>query len=273
MTKFRSIGFVILASVAFLLICVARQQNSMSDTMLPEASAAEPPATGFAVVELFTSEGCSSCPSADKNLENIADEARKSQRPIYCLSYHVDYWNQLGWTDPFSDVRYTERQSLYAKHFKARGVYTPQMVVNGQVEFVGSRGKDAARAIDAAVKSQAAASLQLTAHISGNKSPAVSVTYELAGESADSVLHIALVQRVGERDVSSGENAGRKLRHANIVRAVITIERPESKGAQTIEAPKDFHAEDFGVIAFLQHKDTMAISAAIGSSIEHKNPF
>ena len=86
----------------------------------------------IAVLELFTSEGCSSCPSADRLLPQLA----KLDSNIIPLSFHVDYWNRLGWTDPFSSSEYSERQRSYASHLKLESVYTPQLVVNGEYELV-----------------------------------------------------------------------------------------------------------------------------------------
>src|SRR4051812_28119465 len=88
-----------------------------------------------AVIELFTSEGCSSCPAADALVAKIAAENHPG---VIFLSYHVDYWNRLGWQDVFSDARFTKRQAAYGDHFKLNSVYTPQIVVNGEKQFVGS---------------------------------------------------------------------------------------------------------------------------------------
>src|SRR5512146_3181325 len=89
-------------------------------------------------VELFTSEGCSSCPPADALLTQLEKQRQIDGRPIIVLGEHVDYWNNLGWTDRFSSARFSERQSEYARKFGLDSVYTPQMVVNGRTEFVGN---------------------------------------------------------------------------------------------------------------------------------------
>src|SRR5271167_1475342 len=112
-----------------------------------------------AVVELFTSEGCSSCPPADAALAEMAANARKSGAPVFALAFHVDYWNYLGWTDRFSDAAYTRRQSDYARAFNTDQVYTPQMIVNGVDQFVGSDRDAAKRAIDAALAKPAPATV------------------------------------------------------------------------------------------------------------------
>jgi len=101
----------------------------------------------FVLIELFTSEGCSSCPSADKNLEKIAAQAKASGQNIYTLSYHVDYWDYLGWKDPYATKQFSDRQRAYASQFKSSRIYTPQMIVNGKTEFVGSNQKTSQQAI------------------------------------------------------------------------------------------------------------------------------
>src|ERR1700735_1542793 len=90
------------------------------------------------IVELFTSEGCSSCPAADRMLARLEQTQPVPGAQVVAIEEHVDYWNQLGWNDPFSSPQYRARQNDYAVAFKANNIYTPQMVVNGQSEFVGS---------------------------------------------------------------------------------------------------------------------------------------
>ena len=92
---------------------------------------------GFAVVELFTSEGCSSCPPADALVAKVQKES--AGKPVYILAYHVDYWNRLGWKDAFSDAAYSARQKQYSHWIKGAEIYTPQAVINGRKEFVGSQ--------------------------------------------------------------------------------------------------------------------------------------
>src|SRR5438445_2521237 len=93
------------------------------------------------VIELFTSQGCSSCPVADKNLAEIIEKAETNGQQVYGLSFHVDYWNDIGWKDPYSKAEFTERQKKYASIRSFENIYTPQMIVNGETEFVGSDRK------------------------------------------------------------------------------------------------------------------------------------
>ncbi|MEL7087271.1 MAG: DUF1223 domain-containing protein, partial [Planctomycetota bacterium] len=107
--------------------------------------------TPFAVVELFTSEGCSSCPPAEAVLNRLDRDARQGHQRIFTLAFHVDYWNRLGWTDPFSDRAYSDRQRDYAVTLRERSIYTPQMVVNGTTGFVGSHARRAGQEIGRAL--------------------------------------------------------------------------------------------------------------------------
>src|SRR5438270_9575711 len=126
MKKVVNISFSFLA--LFIFLCGFDDAGNKATTF----SANE---KGFAVIELFTSEGCSSCPAAEKLVASVAAENLTS---VFILAYHVDYWNRLGWKDGFSNAAYTARQTRYAEVFNLPSAYTPQIVVNGKTEFVGS---------------------------------------------------------------------------------------------------------------------------------------
>ncbi|MEZ4221086.1 MAG: DUF1223 domain-containing protein [Polyangiaceae bacterium] len=175
------------------------------------AAAAGAPA---AVVELFTSEGCSSCPAADENLARIAAAARKHETRVFALSFHVDYWNYIGWADPFSDASYSERQRSYARRLGS-GVYTPQMVVNGSDQMLGSSEGDADAAIERALAAPMSHALKVSAR--NGRSYEVTVT----GPATDVVVQLAVVQGARDVRVTRGENRGRTLSHANVVRALV----------------------------------------------------
>ncbi|MEM9704235.1 MAG: DUF1223 domain-containing protein, partial [Planctomycetota bacterium] len=167
--------FAVLAGCGADLAASDRPPGEPSEEAAAASSAprgaAEPgagPADGqpprFAVVELFTSQGCSSCPPADAVLEALAERAAEEAengRILLPISWHVDYWNRLGWADPYSDARHTARQRAYAAELSDGRVYTPQAVVNGAAETVGSRKKNVAALIDKAFKEQANGKLSL----------------------------------------------------------------------------------------------------------------
>ncbi len=215
---------------------------------------------GFAVVELFTSEGCSSCPAADQYLRQITFEAHGKNQPIYTLGFHVDYWNYLGWVDRFSNINYTQRQHDYASKLKAKSVYTPQMIVNGRHAFGGSRKDLADDYIDDSLKQSAKTGIMLKVE---KRDQQFSVDYSLSGEFEGQQINIALVEGNLKTDVLQGENAGRILQHANAVRAFHRDIIKESQGEISLAIPDDVNLKESAVIAFIQDSKTMAITGAV----------
>lgn len=215
-------------------------------------------ADGIAVVELFTSEGCSSCPPADRLLSEIAQKAREKNQNIYPLSFHVDYWNYIGWTDPYSDASFSDRQRQYAQAFKTSRIYTPQMIVNGQKEFVGSSSSQAHSAISSALKMAASAKINLKA--SDLEDGVINVNYKVEGLPAGHVVNLALVERHLEQQVQRGENSGRTLKHDNVVRAFNTAKSAE--GAVHLQASSEVRLENCAVIGYVQDGTTMRIIGA-----------
>jgi len=213
------------------------------------------------IVELFTSQGCSSCPPADRLLSKIATWSDQHQTPVYCLSFHVDYWNYLGWTDPYSDRQFSERQRTYASAFKSRRVYTPQMIVGGQTEFVGMRSADAQKAINKGLetKSESTVSLTLKRSPDGKRHQ---VEYVVRGADPDSVLNIALVQREAKNEVPKGENAGKDLAHANVVRSFQTVALVRPSGQIEMLLPQGMDIDSARIIAYVQNRRTMKIRGA-----------
>ena len=178
------------------------------------------------VIELFTSEGCSSCPPADALLQKLDQSQPVGGAELIVLSEHVDYWNDIGWTDPYSSHEYTERQSAYADRFGLNTVYTPQMVVDGNFELVGSDERRALKTIQEAAMLKKApvcvsvgASDDKTASIHVEAGPLTSPTD--AAQSASVFLGIA--DDSDESQVSRGENAGRTLRHVAVLRDLARI--------------------------------------------------
>ena len=118
--------------------------------------------TPFVVVELFSSEGCSSCPSADLLVSKLTAWARQNNEPVYPLIFHVDYWNNLGWRDVFSRPEFTQRQTTYAHIFRDQGVYTPEMIVNGSDAFVGSDQEKLQKDLDRELSMPASVTLHIS---------------------------------------------------------------------------------------------------------------
>ena len=213
---------------------------------------------GFAVVELFTSEGCSSCPPADELVAKIEKES--ADKPIYILAFHVDYWNRLGWKDMFSSAEYSQRQQQYSRWLKSGSVYTPQVVVNGRTEFEGSEEGTLRNTIKTNLEKTPAAALTLSnIKTDGGK---ISVQYHTQGNTANDVLLLAVVEKHAQSNVERGENSGRTLSHVQIVRAITSTPVKPGEGNASIALPKGFDAKGCELIAFLQNPANGEISGA-----------
>lgn len=209
---------------------------------------------GFAVAELFTSEGCSSCPSADEAIAEIS----KKYKGIYVLCFHVDYWNYLGWKDEFSSATYTQRQSKYAELFNLNSIYTPQVIINAKTQFVGSDRNKLQHSIDEALLQNSSNSIVLlSAKASDNQQ--VVIKYKTA-DPVNDIVSVALVQLHAANSIKRGENQGKLLEHINIVRDFKTI--PGEDGSIVLTMPAGLSAKECKVIAFVQNKSTTKVSGA-----------
>lgn len=225
---------------------------------------AQSPPASFAVVELFTSEGCSSCPPADRLLAELDAWATKNDLPVYALSFHVDYWDRLGWADPYASPEFSQRQRAYATASSERSVYTPQMIVNGERGFVGSQGKQAAAALSQALAAKPSAVVAIESATKTGET--VEVHYQVTDAPAGSVLSLALVQPDGSQRVTRGENAGRQLVHVNIVRAFDQVPLdPSGTGNVELARPAGFDGP-LETIAYLQQSNTGRVLAAASAS-------
>ncbi len=216
------------------------------------------------LVELFTSQGCSSCPPADRLLSRLGSSDEFGEAVVIPLSYHVDYWNYIGWTDPFSSSEWSLRQSSYADSFDSRRVYTPQLVINGRRDCVGSDEKRVREEIARAAGESTAGRLQL--ELNAGDDPRVlhldidamidAIAKETAGDRWS--VMVAVFENGLETPVSRGENSGRKLRNSHVVRSLqqaFTLPaRPGAKhsGQVHIELAEDWDREHLGVAVFLQ---------------------
>ncbi len=214
---------------------------------------------GFAVVELFTSEGCSSCPSAD---ETVARLLAKNKENVFILAYHVDYWNRLGWKDPFSKPEYSQRQSQYASKFNLNSVYTPQVIVNGSSQFVGSDENKLNNTIEKNLQKEPSQHISINTKRSDNM---ITVNYAIDGDDVV-LLNLALVQSEATTSVKRGENSGRTLHHVNIVRALKTIDA-KGNGNITIEIPNELASIPLQIIAYTQAKKSYQILGADQKSL------
>jgi hypothetical protein len=220
------------------------------------------------LVELFTAEGCSSCPPADALLAAMIASQPASGVLIVGLSEHVDYWDRLGWKDRFSSAAFTRRQRLYADRFKSGDIYTPQMVVDGATAFVGSDIEAARRAIErAGAAPRGLVRLEVDASVKRRVIVSVTTSDLPRAESRDerSDVIVAIVEDGLSTDVKRGENKGRTLTHAAVVRELVTAGELSADGA-TIRAEiavgQDWRREQLKVVAFVQERKSRRILAA-----------
>ena len=194
------------------------------------------------VVELFTSEGCSSCPSADKLLAEMSDKNPN----ILLLSFHVDYWNRLGWVDSFSKAAYTQRQYSYSSAMGLSGVYTPQAVVNGQYEAVGSN-RNSITNFTRAKYEYSATFNSVNATINNNTVTVNILANDVPKNCELLVLH---VQPHAGTKVKGGENSGSYLQHKNVVRDMVILQSNTATAKLTVP----FASNDWKVVVLAQNK-------------------
>jgi hypothetical protein len=222
------------------------------------------------LVELFTSEGCSDCPPADTVLARLAGDQPVAGAEVIALGEHVDYWDQLGWKDRFSSAALTNRQQTYGSHFNLDSVYTPQMVVDGRAQIVGSDATAARHAIERAAAAEHAS---VTLRIDAESERAIAVTVSVAGmqrpgrgDRAD--VQVAITEDGVVSEVKRGENHGRTLTHAAVVRSMTTIGQVGADGAATARAEiplgADWRRDRLKAVAFVQEQRGRAI---LGSAV------
>ncbi len=228
--------------------------------------------SGFAVVELFTSEGCSSCPPADALVASVQQEDKNL--PVYILAFHVDYWDRLGWKDAFSEEAYSERQRRYAAWLNLSSIYTPQIVVNGRKEFVGSEAGMLRAAIENGLNQSGDVQLSLSGlQLKGGRLhwqyKAEGGEVATAGKKGRLAVIAAVVERSATTSVRAGENSGKTLTHVQIVRSFQLVSLDgKGNGAGQLDWPTGLGAGDGEVIAFLQDQENGRIIAATRSAVE-----
>jgi hypothetical protein len=223
------------------------------------------------VVELFTSEGCSTCPPADALLQLLQDHQPIAGAEVIALEEHVDYWNHLGWSDPYSSAEWTQRQAAYSAFFKEQ-MYTPQMVVDGTKQFVGGSGSDARLAIENAIR-RVATDVSIapgSVDAKGTREFTVSVG-QLAGNTAGDAAEVwlAVTEDGLESSVSRGENSGQVLHHAATLRSLRKIGAAESgkapvsfAGQPRVKFDSHWNPEKLHVVVFVQEKKSRLIVGA-----------
>lgn len=215
------------------------------------------------MVELFTSEGCSSCPQADELLGRLRQDLSAKNVQVIPLGFHVDYWNSLGWKDRFSSAEFTQRQEQYTRALKVDGPYTPEMVVDGEVEFVGNDAGQAQRTVrqqasqleTAQVKIAPAGADQLTVQVKGPAGPS----------NGNALVMMAITEDNLSTQVGSGENGGRTLHHAAVVREfkeIGTLHNGTMETTVPIKLEKDWKRSDLRAVVFVQQGPSGKIEGA-----------
>jgi hypothetical protein len=266
--------FVQVFALVFCLACSFSAEAAPANAPAPT----EPLKRTPVVVELFTSEGCSSCPPADALLKNLEEQQPIPGVEIIPLEEHVDYWNQDGWVDPFSSPGWTFRQQDYVAKLKGSTEYTPQMIVDGDTQFVGSFPAAAEQAI-----AKAARSPQVEVAITPGKSDgkdaqdfSVSVG-KLAGLSADDTpeVWLAVTEDGLHSSVSAGENAGHVLYHAAVLRSLNKIGTASATGPSAsftgdprVKFGSHWNRDNLRVVVFVQEKKSKRILGAASARPE-----
>jgi len=212
------------------------------------------------LVELFTSEGCGNCPPADKQLAFLEKQQPIAGADVITLGYHVDYFNDRGWKDEYSSAEYTRRQNLYAMRLGAESIYTPQMIVDGGFQFVGS---DAAKANDIITRAANLEKPDVAASVSG-KQAEIKITGIGRHSVATAILASAEDELVSE--VKAGNNKGKKLPHISVVRNLKAFGKVPEKATEfsgTVELPSnpEWKAENLRYVVYLQEDQSGKIIA------------
>lgn len=173
------------------------------------------------LLELFTAEGCPTCPIAEKNLAYLQNEQPFREAEIITLAFHVDYWDGEGWKDPFASPLFTQRQRVYDRKFRTGNIYTPQMVVDGHIEFIGTKLDKAEKAVGRSLsRNKAAVALAL----SGDD---LSISIKSIPETESATVYLAVAEDGLSSAVNRGENAGKTLSHVSVVRTLTGLGRIE----------------------------------------------
>jgi hypothetical protein len=249
MRKGRILVLAVLALVAgYISLVLART---------PEAGAPQK----AVLVELFTSEGCSSCPPADELLGHLRQDLSAKGIEVIPLGFHVDYWNSLGWKDRFSSAEFSHRQEQYARSLGVDGPYTPQMVVDGTSQFVGSDSGQARHAISQAASQQPVSEVKVSA-VGPDQ---LKIQVKAPAANNNSKVMLAITEDNLATHVGSGENGGRTLRHAAVVRELRQLGRLHEGGFDAtapLKLDKEWKRQDLRAVVFVQEEPSGKIEGA-----------
>jgi len=254
-----------LLAFATLLFTTSDANPPLSAT--PQSAPAQADRTPV-LVELFTSEGCSTCPPADILLSKLASLQPIAGAEIIALEEHVDYWNHDGWVDSYSSPDWTLRQQEYAAHFKTKSPYTPQMVVDGLSQFIGTNAREAQSSIQEALQ-HSKAQISINAE-STTKSDASRIEVRVGNLSGASMqepadVWVAVTESNLETAVKAGENTGKTVQHAAVVRSLHKIGTVQAKGSssfvatQQIKFKSNWKTENLRIVVFVQERKSLRV--------------
>jgi hypothetical protein len=258
MSSLRTFAFIAILSTVFAVAPVISAAQTSQTTRTP------------VLVELFTSEGCSTCPPADALLAKLDQGHPIDGAEIIVLGEHVDYWDNQGWHDRFSSHQYTERQSQYCGRLRVEGPYTPQMIVDGTDQFVGNDGPHAVRAIQHAAQNS---KIKLTLSqpvVDGRKiSASVSIPDSTVQTKGD--VYAALVDPTDSTEVRGGENGGHHLQHVGVVRSLQRVGSLKDLGTKPVSfnltAPGDAKPNEMRVVVFAQQSGQGPVVGAVVGAV------
>ncbi len=245
--------------VLFILLLICSVTNLKSQI---------PQSTPFAIIELYTSQGCSNCFIADQLIDELYRDTSFLESNFILLSFHVDYWNERGWVDPLSKAKYTERQNHYVQLNKSKDLYTPELFINGESGFPGTNGARLKRELLASSKGKFNEEIALSAiRIKENR-----VLFHF--ERSDSLLQILNAALVSDRDTStiqSGENAGKLMISRNTVRSYMSMSTDKRSGNVYLNLPIELSTKKLKLILWLQDSNTGKVLGASSSEISQTN--
>lgn len=265
-------------TVACAAVAVHRVEPSAGAAPVTALASSPPPGKADAsavpvLVELFTSEGCSSCPPADRVLAGLERTQPIAGARVVPLGLHVDYWDRLGWTDPFSSARATERQRAYSS--LGGGSYTPQAVIDGHAQTVGSRRAAVELAItEAAKRAHATVAIELAPRADTNASLAITVRLGAlpAGSASDAEAVVVLTQNAVRVAVPRGENGGSTLEHTAVARDLVIAGAAPREGTAltaSLKPPAGIDPRELRVVAFVQERASRRV---LGTSTRDVEP-
>lgn len=244
-----SVFILIAFSVAAILFAITTKDHT--NTIQTDNS------KGFAVMELFTSQGCSSCPRAD---ELLGEYAEKNDDRIIPIAFHVDYWNYLGWKDSFATLQYTQRQENYNNRFLHTSVYTPQLIINGEKEMVGSDKEKIKNVVNTSLNEKPEATITIKKLTIANGW--MEVEYSIDGSNSYAILNAVLVQHKTSTAIKAGENNGSTLINCNVARDFVSLD-VTSSGTCKLHLPTGVNSKELSVILFTQDSDSGKITGAV----------